>query len=58
MKINPNDIQDLDQLEEYGVKIKNRYKVKKLPKSKFNRQLDKKSQSKTKRVQSPKYSEI
>ena len=31
---------DLEQLQEYGVKIKTRYKKRKLPKVKFNRKKE------------------
>ena len=39
-KLNLNDNSDLDQLQEYGVKIKTRFKQRKLPKVKFNRKRE------------------
>ena len=39
-KINSNNMDDLEQLQEYGVKIKTRYKKRKLPKVKFNRKKE------------------
>ena len=39
-KINLDGLEDLDQLEHHGGKIKNRYKQKKMPKAKFKRKSD------------------
>ena len=39
-KLNLNTINDLDELQEYGVKIKTRFKQRKMPKSKFNRKRE------------------
>ena len=39
-KLNLNTINDLDELQEYGVKIKTRFKQRKMPKTKFNRKKE------------------
>ena len=57
-KINLNDVNDLEQLQEYGVKIKTRYKQRKLPKVKFNRKKEnRKPQYRPKNSQKENYEE-
>jgi len=56
-KLNLNDNSDLDQLEEYGVKIKTRFKQRKMPKAKFNRKKESRKPQHRKNSLKDKYEE-